>query len=434
MSQFENKLSLKDRVDELSVGLSSLLLTADALKAEVQQSENQSSVTGSSGTLISQVWFSTSLRMRIEIVRVLLPDSNSLQQSLKQAAALEELRARDNSLVSWLTDYPSLFADSWLSLTSNSCSCVSFMSDCKSECILQTVDNLAIQVLTETIDELQSSLSLAGLEWIAPAIGDVLTNEMEAVCEEASVGPKNTVARLIRSGFKLQNKMFLPAQVVRSTGFSAQINEDIFENIAVDDASSNSSNEQQYVSEMAVEPERTECIVEAMEALDPSAADVITPEWYRLIAQRLHACTEPAAAAVLEKFLRLVTVVNGTLLTDASAEDLNTRLIQTIEPLLPVLTMRYADALPGVSQEWGIAFLDERDAILQWLNEILGLTLINPNRGETFDDLTMVAAESRRTAHANEFNSVARVEVSGVCYHQFPLIKSRVIRYIAGGE
>ncbi|MCW3054103.1 MAG: hypothetical protein JWN14_3273, partial [Chthonomonadales bacterium] len=163
-----------------------------------------------------QAWESAPVILRLKFVRELLPENHRLQNVLKEAAALEELRRRGHDLEAWFTKYPPQFADAAQTLLDSGIKLEIEIHQGET----QPAELLAARALQDTRDALASTLQALGLTWIAPEPGEPISADHEVIGEESSTFGAGRVARLRRRGFRFQGRMALPAQVLRAAALS----------------------------------------------------------------------------------------------------------------------------------------------------------------------------------------------------------------------
>jgi molecular chaperone GrpE (heat shock protein) len=73
-----------------------------------------------------------------------------------------------------------------------------------------------------------------------------------------------------------------------------------------------------------------------------------------------------------------------------------------------------------------------RDGLLVWLREALDIMVISPEPGARYDAVIMQASGVRRTAHAHEDGTVAKVERIGLRNGEQVLFRAQVLRYELG--
>lgn len=399
-----------------------------------------------------QAWQSAPLTLRLKFVRELLPESHALQNVLKEAVALEELRRRGRDLETWLSNYPALFAEAAQALLSEG------IAQASDNDILEThpAEILAVQTLQETRTTLESTLQALGIAWVAPAPGDPILAEHEVIGEESSLQTTGCVARLRRRGFRFQGRLALPAQVLRATA-SAERTKAAEAPPAVTSAGESGgvlppghtpSAPVSAESESGSGPEAgefgtiqhksgetpeagTEVHVGAASHIDAEDAGGL-PDWLRMLSQRTFGCEIPAVSLLAEQLFALKEL--PVRIATESEEEVCRLLTSALTPLLPLLGLRYEDGLPGIPAAWGAVFLEARQPLLAWMEARMALSLVAPARGDAFDARTMEALETRRTVHAKEDETVAKLERIGVVWRAHPLFRAQVVRYTTGGS
>ena len=413
-----------------------------------------------------QAWESAPVILRLKFVRELLPENHGLQNVLKEAAALEELRRRGHDLEAWLSNYPALFADAMQALFDNGIKLAIEKAD-RGE--TQPAEILAAQALQDTRDALVSTLQALGLKWIMPEPGEPISADHEVIGEESSTAGAGRVARLRRRGFRFQGRTALPAQVLRaaaSSGATITAPSERPQAAAVSGPLSTAeerTEEEQAdrtsptaaASTVPIETERglqTETYVfqpdsrtsdnrpeagvqdgASRSAVGQTAERVEgeMPDWLRLLSQRTFGCEVPAVSRLMEQLLALKDL--PVRIASVPEEAAAALLTDTLLPLLPLLGLRYADSLPGIPENWGAVFLEARPPLLEWLEKRMELRLVAPARGDGFDARTMDAVETRRTVHEKENETVAKLERIGVVWRTRALIPAQVVRYTTGG-
>ncbi|MCW3096377.1 MAG: hypothetical protein JWL77_1995 [Chthonomonadaceae bacterium] len=414
-----------------------------------------------------QAWQSAPLTLRLKFVRELLPESHSLQNVLKEAAALEELRRRGHDLEAWVSNYPALFADAAHALLSER------TAGTLDKKLLETnpADILAAQTLQETREALEATLQALGITWVVPAPGDLVQAEHEVIGEESSAHGTGRVARLRRRGFRFQGRL-LPAQVVRATAsptgasgttLSEGISAAAVTPVAIEPreepvaapteprlpttvpASTQAGGEDGRVQNgdaLGATRNAPDDTLQKDAAVTPngSASGQVQvgesdagelPDWLRMLSQRTYGCDLPAVSRLAEQLFALKAL--PARITTLPDEEACTLLTGALQPLLPLLGLRYADGLPDIPETWGAVFLEARQPLLEWLEKRMGLVLVAPARGDDFDARTMEALETRRTVHAKEDETVAKLERIGIVWRARPLIRAQVVRYTTGG-
>ena len=392
--------------------------------------------------IYQQAWQSGPLTLRLKFVHELLPESHALQNALKEAAALEELRRRGRDLETWLSNYPALFADAVEALLSGG-----DVADSERE-ILEThpAEILAAQTLHETREALDATLKALGITWIAPAPGDPILPELEVVGEERSPQRAGSVARLCRRGFRFQGRLALPAQVLRAVAAAAEpalpahsdppkARETPAPASATEEPSfSLPAAEEPLVSIPAAgEPPGSLPAAEEPAASARAAEELpdALPDWLRILHQRTFGCELPAVSLLTEQVFALKDL--PARIAKGSEEEGCVLLVQALTPLLPLLGMRYEDGLSGIPEAWGAVFLEARQPLLTWLQARMELSPVAPARGDGFDARTMEAVETRRTVHAKEDETVSKLERIGMIWRARPLFRAQVVRYTTGG-
>jgi hypothetical protein len=428
-----------------------------AAEAQVQEARQQQD-------LYQQAWSSAPLTLRLKFVRELLPESHALQNGLKEAAALEELRRRGHDLEAWLSNYPALFADAAQALLAETA--VADAEKALSE--THPAETLATQTLQETREALTTTLHALGIVWIVPRPGEPIQAEHEVIGEEPASYGAGRVARLRRRGFRFQGRLALPAQVVRAAASAggaaalppsergpltaAPLPTTLREEAAPAvtepplpslTPASAAPGEEDMSGRPASPPQAGQNVSD--DTLPQEAAPAATgssgqqepgnggdpPDCLRMLSQRTYGCELPAVSRLAEKVFLLKDL--PARIANESEEAACIVLTDTLIPLLPLLGLRYADGLPDIPETWGAVFLEARQPLLDWLGTRLGLALVAPARGDAFDARTMEALETRRTVHAKEDETVARLERIGVVWRARPLIRAQVVRYTTGG-
>ncbi len=398
--------------------------------------------------LYKEAWQSAPLTLRLKFVQELLPGNHALQNVLKEAAALEELRRRGHDLEAWLSNYSALFAEAAQALFSGGTEPLIALQLSETP----PAEILATETLHETRAALETTLQALGITWIAPAPGEPILAEHEVIGEESSPQAAGRVARLRRRGFHLQGRIALPAQVLRATALSGGLTSKATESGGAEASGaaayaaptfSDATVTAQLEREVALEAP-TSVSVPAQQtppsaspppvgSLEMAGGGNELPDWLRMLSQRTFGCKLPAVSLLAERVFALKEL--PAQIAALSEEEASSLLLQNaLQPLLPLLGMRYEDGLPDISADWGAAFLEVQKPLLAWLTGTLGLTLVAPLRGDRFDARTMEALETRRTVHAKEDETVAKLERIGVVWHERPLILAQVVRYNIGGS
>ncbi len=391
-----------------SVGtLTACLETAEKARREAEQRATEAEAQVARVVIrqdaYQQAWNSAPLTLRLKFVRELLPDSHALQNVLKEAAALEELRRRGHDLENWFTNYPALFADAAQALLSGSGGNALAHEELETD----PANTLAAQALHEAQTALETTLQALGITWITPALGDAIRADYEVVGDESSPQRDGCVARLRRRGFRFQGRLALPAQVLRSAPYRPTA-PTVTDQIRAAES----------VPPLAPVPQTAE------------ASDL--PDWLRMLSQRTFGCDLPVVASLTAQVIALKDLPVRLAAVPAETEA-RKLLSDALQPLLPLLGLRYADGLSDIPEVWGAAFLDVREPLLAWLADKIAISLVAPARGDRFDPQTMEALETRRTVHAKEDETVAKLERIGLLWRERPVIRAQVVRYSIGG-
>ena len=419
-----------------------------------------------------QAWQAAPLILRLRFVRELLPAEHASHNVLKEAAALEELRRRGQDLETWLTNYPSLFADAMQSLDAGAGANVAAPSAHDTN----PVDILAAQTVSDARAALETTLQAMGVTWIAPSPGDSVLAEHEVILEDPSPNGEGRVAKLRRRGFRVQGRLAIPAQINRTVmaGAAAPAESKAAAQIAVSTAGETGYGAPRSIAGATPtdattaatwkEPRRgvdsLPSAVPATEVPEPEGASVDSldptepvsaggghsangadaapaaakdlPDWLRMLGQRTFGCELPAVSAFADQITAL-SKLPGRIAGEIAENEARAIVTDAMRPLLPLLGLRYADGLPGIPETWGAVFLDVREPLSAWLKETLELCALVPVRGARFDPQTMEAVETRRTVHANENETVSRVERVGLIWRGRPLMRAEVVRYASEG-
>jgi hypothetical protein len=419
------------RLRELCNGLDKLTVLAHGLSADQL----------SGARTIDVVWANAPLILRLKFVRDILSDESVVQPALRQACAFEELRQRADELEIWLMRYPSLFADAVALL--NSCT-----AECETTVYLDPAAMLAMETIIEVQKALARKLTECGIDWVPAEPGETITSNHEVVGDEPSPFSKTTIARTVRGGFSIRGKLELPAQVVRSSGPGVTLVPDHTTAEDIEDTKYALLNTEIQTPPHLTSPTQGRGTgwpnaLTPREALTPNSSvltpntehrvPIADPDWLRILEQRTSGCD---AESVNEHMRHLRELVVQAGQADLPYNlDGKTDLSQPVlESLASLLSMRYADSIPGIGEEWGAILLDARDSILLWLHETLDIDPISPQRGDSFDSARMDAIETRRTVHADEIETVARLERVGLTRGGSPILRAEVVRYAAGRE
>jgi len=318
-----------------------------------------------------QAWQSAPLISRLRFVRELLPPEHGMQNMLKEAAALEELRRRGQDLETWLTNYPSLFADAMQSLVAGAAAADAALASAETN----PVDILAAQTAVEARAALEATLKALGITWITPSPGDAVLAEQEVIGEESSQFGDGRVAQVRRRGFRIQGKIAVPAQVVRSIQAKAPPAAEAKE-------AALPAIESEAVGPAASPANAEEKIASPEPASAPAEISSDLPDWLRMLGQRTYGCDVPEVTELADRIVALKSLprkIEGNM-PDAEASAL---LASAIKPLLPLLGLRYAGGLPGIPESWGSVFLEVREPLEAWLLKTLDMRIVAPAACQT---------------------------------------------------
>jgi hypothetical protein len=140
------------------------------------------------------LWRSAPLEARLRFVSELLPAEDSLQGALKEAIGVVQLWRRGAEMESWAQAYPSLVVDTYARLEA-----VTTLDD--------EAQQVAGELLRETLGLLDAALRAFGFEWVRPALGESPPSDCR--CE----GEGKLVAACLRPGLKHRGVVLLPAEV-----------------------------------------------------------------------------------------------------------------------------------------------------------------------------------------------------------------------------
>ena len=343
---------------------------------------------------IDPAWRQSPLPLRLRFVRDLLPADHALQYVLKEAAGLEELRGRD--LETWLTGYPSLFADAVERL------------ETQPEYASGIPEELAAVTLLEARRVFEDTIQAMGIEWILPVPGDHIGDEHEVVGEEESAVPAGRVARLQRRGFRRVGRLALSAQVIRATPERARVE-------GIGNLQEAFPTDLDFQSRFSPSP--------GAGLLTPA-----TPDWYRTFLQRTAGCE---LQAIQQLTYELNVAVQAVLLCVAGTLP-ESDMVAAIEPLLPLLSAKHVPSLLGLPGEWGDIAAEARGDLLTWLRTMLDIVPIAPAVGEFCDLDSMLTVSVRPTSHAHEDGAVAKLERIGLRRGERVLFRAQVMCYEVG--
>jgi hypothetical protein len=361
---------------------------------------------------VVQAWHSAPLALRLKFVRELLPAETPCQAALKEAQGLEDLRHNGRELETWLTGYPSLFADAVERL------------EARMPCGDGPPAELAQAILNEARQIFAAEVVALGIEWIVPTVGAGIGAEHEVVGEEEAALPAGRIARVKRRGFRRQGELQLPAQVTRSQGKRPN------EASGPDNQTIATSRQPSVVGRQSTESPTHSGATGGPNALRGQPPAVIDPwpDWLRAFQQRSMGCTVPVIGQLLAALRGLTEAASRHAAGTVAEEALTARL----EPLLPLLGTSHVPSLLGLKGEWGEVAAEARDGLMLWLRTTLEIVPVAPAVGERCDPATMQAIGTRRTAHAHEDGTVAKVERIGLRRGDRLLFRAQVLCYELG--
>jgi molecular chaperone GrpE (heat shock protein) len=344
--------------------------------------------------VVEEAWRSAPLPLRLRFVQELLPKTHPVQAVLKEAAALEELRAESQALETWIASYPSLFAEAVERLAAD-------VPPGESAAEL-----LAVETLYEARRTLERGLSALGVEWVLPALGTRVTAEMEVVGEEPAPVAPGSIASVRRRGFRQRGALVLPAQVVRALPMRENHGE--HGETRRDQEARTLNNQPPTASDQPL----------ATSHQPPAEA---WPEWLRTFLQR----STSSDNVVVRQWANACHQAVAAVLQAAT----DTVLAERLALLLPLFGARHVESQFALPPPWGEVLTEARNGMLDWLRSVAGIELVAPSPGEPFDAATMQAVGVRRTAHPHENNTIARVEQVGLRRGAMPLFRAQVVRY-----
>jgi len=363
---------------------------------------------------IVSVWKSAPIPAKIRFVLDLLPEDSPLLPALREARSLEELRLRGDELMAWIKRYPALFADSVQVMRDQ----MSLISTLRME--VSSINLLASELIVMVGMQIDLKLESAGGAWLEPKPGEQINSNHEVTADNSSAAPVGTVARTLRNGLKWDGKLVLPALVVRSTGQTVEPST----NVTTDSPMAI------VCTELAViDPD----VPMEVPHITPSG---VQPDWLRALLQPTSGSDLPALVRIVRAAAELASLTEVYDRCE-TLEQLESSLLGPLSILRPILGMRYPDGLESVpAVPWGEALLAVRDPLKLWLSERLQLECTSPQRGDPFNAGTMRAVDTRKTVHAPEIDTVARLEAIGLKSVRFGgmVVLADVIRYTAGGE
>jgi len=368
--------AVEGRLKGLQAGIEALKLPASAPPAPTHEPRRELHP-------FEAGWMTAPLALRLRFTREMLEaggDPTDLLPTIREAEALVDLWQKPSALEGWIAQYPALFADSTMTLTS------------ELEPAGGPAETLACLALRESRTLLDATTKALGLEWIDPAPGSALNDEHEVVGEETMPGVADgKVARCRRHGFRWRGKLALPAQVYRqASGIAAP-------------APANENRKPETPPE-------------------PQLVDAVAPEWLRTLQRKSVGLAGPEVAGWMRRL--------GAL---AGADP--TSLRELVRPLAPLLGAQSPPGGAHAMPEWWNAWVETRPEALRWLGETLTVEAIAPSERDDFDAQQMDAVGWRRTAHPLECGRVARLEQIGLRVRDGEvLFPARVVRYETGDE
>jgi molecular chaperone GrpE (heat shock protein) len=376
---------------------------------------------------IQQAWRDAPLPLRLKFVRELLPTDHPLQPVLKEAFSFEELRRNGRELETWLTGYPSLFADAVDRL------------ERQPDCSTTPAETLAIETLGEARQTFAAAMEALGIEWILPTAGAVIGDEHEVVGEQASSVPTGRVAGLQRRGFRQRGRLLLPAQVTRALPLRVSTPETRHpESVAPITKPESVYQQPTTDGQQPITPiQNPDNRQPTTDNHPPSSIHQLPvtsidpwPDWLRAFQQRSMGCEVPIIKQLLVVLRELAQMVSQYAAGARSEADLLARL----EPLLPLLGARHMPSLLALPGGWGEVVGEARDGLLAWLSSVLDILPISPDPGDPCEAGTMQVTGTRRTAHAHEDGTVAKVERIGLRRGKRVLFRAQVLRYEMGAS
>jgi hypothetical protein len=365
---------------------------------------------------ILRAWEGASLALRLKFVRELLPAENPCQMVLKEAQGMQELCRNGRELETWLTGYPSLFADA-----------VERLETCV-PCGDGPAPELARALLDEARQLLLTEVAALEIDWILPTVGADIGADHEVVGEEEAAVPAGRIARVKRRGFHRQGELKLPAQVVRSKGQReapqmVQVAPQTAPPATVEDRPMTPARSLPVtVSRQPITANQPPATSHQPPALDP------WPDWLRAFQQRSVGCTVPVIAQLFAALRGVADAAARHAAGTLAEEALTVRL----EPLLPLLGARHVPSLLGLTGEWGDLAAEARDDLMVWLRAGLEIEPLVPAVGEPCDPATMQSVGARRTSHPHEDGAVAKVERIGLRRGDRTLFRAQVLCYELG--
>ena len=330
---------------------------------------------------LREVWETAPPATRLAFVRSMLPEAHPRRTAVQSAATLLELCGSTAELQAWIAGYPAAFAEASAALV------VEAPPDAG-----EPLDALAREVLRAVRAEVAAALSRVGVTWVAPAPGEPVSEECEVVGEAPS-GDVATghIQALRRPGFRRNGHLELRAQVICAS-----------------------------VSASASAVEARPVAAPPVPHPEPSAGEA--PDWLAEL-QQLAGGNSGARAVV----------AGLASLAGASPQVADRELCRSLEPLLPLFGAGWSATMPDLPPAWLEAFARRRSQVEAWLRARFGVEVLAPRGGEVFEPASMEGTAERRTAHAHEWGTVARVQRAGLRRDGRILARAQVIRYESGG-
>ncbi len=414
--------------------------------------------------LLETVWHDAPIALRLRFLQALLPADHSRQAALREAVGLADLVGKETEFAAWIPRYPTVFADA-----------VARAEDPQAE-ETDAPGLLTQSVLHTAAARVRDRFQTLGGDWVRPATGAAIGPEDAVIGDGPAEGiPPGRVARCVRPGLRWRGELLLPSQVLRSPAQTASSpppgnagilpasapspprgsagtlpasapspspgNAGILPASAPAWASQTAQSDRtataaggEYSQEplagpappAALSPHSSPLVpppgAPDRPAISPPTAD---PEWFRGLLLRSAAQTGVVATA-LDRLRALVEWVAS----HPGEEPNAAALAAWLEPLLPLLGP--GGLLGTLPEEWVSTFLEVRPQLVEWLSETLGATLLAPAVREPVDPHSMEIVDERRTAHAHEEGTVARVERAGLAVRGAPALRARVVCYVRG--
>jgi molecular chaperone GrpE (heat shock protein) len=449
----QERAGLARRLETLEAGLHGVLARLEtfngmleAAPAHVEEAEQCDEAEQKRRNLFETVWQRSPFTLRLNFARELLDPEHPYQSVLREATEMEALRRKGKDLESWMSAYPSLFADAVSRLTPPACENA------------EAPEELVQEILAQAREVLDRDLEAMGVEWIAPRAGEPIGRDQEIVGEASADGiAPGAIASVRRPGFRWRGKLCLPAQVVRAREEGEGKREE------------GRGKREEKNSDSPSPAERSEGIGErgpggegppneVMEIGDPNRKSKIenrksgeghpfsslfplpsslalpsslsVPAWLRTLQRRSVGIDSEDVQQVMNHLLSLAEA--GAQNQEGGVDD--DRLRDLLSPLLPLLGPGQGARLYALPEAWAQAFLESQNDMHAWMTDALALQVIAPAERDPFEPTAMQATGERRTAHAHERGTVAKTECAGIGREGRILIPAKVIRYDTGGS